>query len=165
MSIKKRLDLVVKELGLSGRAFEKECGLANGSYSSIRDGVGADKLNKILLRYPQVSADWLIGGTGEMMKTVKNSPATDNSGSVFAGNDLLSRNQITRDEMKTIVFQMAGILAGHQQEIAKLITELELNGKRSDRLLDIIENGFARDDDGTPRAEAVRFSASGASVD
>ena len=56
MSIKKRLDLVVKELGLSGRAFEKECGLANGSYSSIRDGVGADKLNKILIRYPQVSA-------------------------------------------------------------------------------------------------------------
>ncbi len=165
MSIKKRLDLVVKELGLSGRAFEKECGLANGSYSSIRDGVGADKLNKILLRYPQVSADWLISGSGEMMKSVKKSPATDNSGSVFAGNDALSRKQLTREEMKTIVFQMAGILAGHQQEIAKLITELELNGKRSDRLLDIIENGFARDDDSAPRPEPVKFTSSGLSVD
>ncbi len=165
MSIKKRLDLVVKELGLSGRAFEKECGLANGSYSSIRDGVGADKLNKILLRYPQVSADWLISGNGEMMKTAKIPPPVDNSGSVFAGNDLLSRNQLTREEMKTIVFQMAGILAGHQQEIAKLITELELNGKRSDRLLDIIENGFVRDDEGAPRQEPVKFATSGLSVD
>ncbi len=165
MSIKKRLDLVVKELGLSGRAFEKECGLANGSYSSIRDGVGADKLSKILVRYPQVSADWLISGNGEMMKTAKNSPAMENSGSVFAGDDLISRNQLTREEMKTIVFQMAGILSGHQQEIAKLITELELNGKRSDRLLDIIENGFVRDDEGTPRQEPVKFSASGVSVD
>ena len=165
MSIKKRLDLVVKELGLSGRAFEKECGLANGSYSSIRDGVGADKLNKILIRYPQVSADWLISGSGEMMKSVKNSTSTDNSGSVFAANDLLSHNQLTREEMKTIVFQMAGILAGHQQEISKLITELELNGKRSDRLLDIIENGFAHDEDNAPRPEPVKFSSQGLSVD
>ncbi len=67
--------------------------------------------------------------------------------------------------MKTIVFQMAGILAGHQQEIAKLISELELNGKRSDRLLDIIEHGFARDDDNAPRMESVSFHAPGVSVD
>ncbi len=165
MSIKKRLDLIVKELGLSGRAFEKECGLANGSYSSIRDGVGADKLNKILFRYPQISADWLISGCGEMMKTVKIPPKTDESGSIFAGNEMLSRNQITREEMKTIVFQMAGILAGHQQEISKLIAELELNGKRSDRLLDIIEHGFARDDDPAPRTDPVKFTTTGLSVD
>jgi hypothetical protein len=166
MSIKKRLDLIVKELGLSGRAFEKECGLANGSYSSIRDGVGADKLNKILFRYPQVSADWLISGKGNMMKTGGNHVQHDESGSIFAGNGTLSRNQLNRDEMKTIVFQMAGILAGHQQEIAKLIAELELNGKRSDRLMDIIERGFVREDDPAPKQDPVKFSmASGISVD
>jgi hypothetical protein len=162
MSIKKRLDLIVKELGLSGRAFEKECGLANGSYSSIRDGVGADKLNKILLRYPQISADWLISGKGEMMKTIRNTVRHNESGSIFAGEDMLSRNQINRNEMKTIVFQMAGILAGHQQEIAKLIAELELNGKRSDRLMDIIERGFVREDDPAPKQDPVKFSAGSA---
>ena len=147
MSIKKRLDLIVKELGLSGRAFEKECGLTNGSYSSIRNGVGADKLNKILNRYPQISADWLICGTGEMMKKSGIPPRPDDHGSIFAGNEMLSCNQLNREEMKTILFQMAGILSGHQQEISRLINELEINGKRSDRLLDIIEHGFARQDD------------------
>jgi hypothetical protein len=162
MSIKKRLDLIVRELGLSGRAFEKECGLANGSYSSIRDGVGADKLNKILHRYPQISADWLIGGTGEMMKTVdEKSGPNDRSGSVFAETESKFNSKLNRDEMKTIVFQMAGILAGHQQEISKLIAELELNGKRSDRLLEIIENGFVRDDEPAPavKTEPLPFPA------
>lgn len=33
--LKDRLDLIIKELGLSGRQFEKECGLPSGSYSSM----------------------------------------------------------------------------------------------------------------------------------
>jgi hypothetical protein len=158
MTIKKRLDLIIRELRLSGRAFEKECGLANGSYSSIRDGVGADKLNKILTRFPQISADWLISGTGEMMKPAKISSRTNEFGAIFAENIAFPRNPLNREEMKTIVFQMAGILAGHQQEISKLITELEVNGKRSDRLLDIIESGFVRDDDATgPQDSPVSY--------
>jgi hypothetical protein len=72
--IKERLDLIIKELGLSGRAFEKECGLANGSYSSIKDGVRADKLSKILIRYPLISAEWLLTGRGEMFKKAKTFP-------------------------------------------------------------------------------------------
>ncbi len=66
--------MVIKQLGLSGRAFEKECGLANGSFSSIGNGVGADKLNKILVRYPQISADWLLTGKGDMIREVKKQP-------------------------------------------------------------------------------------------
>lgn len=148
MSIKKRLDLIVKELRLSGRAFEKECGLANGSYSSIRDRVGADKLNKILFRYPQISADWLISGTGEMMKKNAAGGHFDNSGSIFAEKrGVIPRIPINRDDMKTILLQMAGILSDHQQEISRLITELEHNGRRSDRLLDIIEQGLVRSEE------------------
>lgn len=157
MSIKKRLDLIVRELGLSGRAFEKECGLANGSYASIRDGVGADKLNKILLRYPQISADWLISGNGEMMKTDKNNVNITASGSVFV-DEKAPQNPLNREEMKTILFQMAGILSGHQQEISRLITELEHNGKRSDRLLDIIENGFTRNDEPAQKQDTAQYT-------
>ncbi len=107
-------------------------------------------MNKILFRYPQISAEWLICGSGEMMKKNTISTESDHSGSIFAGDDLsqLSRkSKLNREEMKTILFQMAGILSGHQQEISRLINELELNGKRSDRLLDIIEHGFVREDE------------------
>lgn len=146
MSIKNRLDLIIKELGLSGRAFEKKCGLANGSYSSIRDGVGADKLGKIISAYPQISADWLISGKGEMMKKDKNVIDIDILGPIFAG-DFATRNPLNREEMKTVLFQMAGILSGHQQELSRLISELEQNGKRSDRLLDIIEQAIGQGDE------------------
>ena len=66
--LKDRLDLIIKELGLSGRQFEKECGLPHGSYSSISDGVGANKLKQILIKYPQISLDWIIMGDGDMFK-------------------------------------------------------------------------------------------------
>lgn len=66
--IKERLDLIVSHLGLSGRGFEKAVGLTNGSYSSLSDGMGADKLKKIFDAFPQFSADWLLTGRGEMFK-------------------------------------------------------------------------------------------------
>ena len=66
--LKDRLDLIIKELGLSGRQFEKECCLPSGSYSSISDGVGANKLKQIFIKYPQISLDWVIMGTGQMFK-------------------------------------------------------------------------------------------------
>lgn len=66
--LKDRLDLIIRELGLSGRQFEKECGLPTGSYSSISDGIGANKLKQILIKYPQISLEWVIMGNGDMFK-------------------------------------------------------------------------------------------------
>lgn len=83
--IKERLDLILKELSISGRKFEKACGLANGSYSSIGDGVGADKLNKILINFPQISADWLLTGKGEMLKkNAEESQITEDNSRLWA---------------------------------------------------------------------------------
>lgn len=75
--IKKRLDLIIKELGLSGRQFERECGLPAGSYSSISDGIGANKLKQILIKYPQISLEWLIMGDGAMLKNSSASTGTN----------------------------------------------------------------------------------------
>ena len=68
MNIKNRLDLYIKWLGLSGRRFVKICGFPEGSYSSIKDGVGADKLREILINFPNLNIEWLITGKGEMIK-------------------------------------------------------------------------------------------------
>ena len=67
MGVKDRLDLVIKYLDISGRAFSKQCGFSESYYSTINDGIGADKLNKILSNYPEISAHWLITGEGEML--------------------------------------------------------------------------------------------------
>lgn len=75
--IKNRLDLIIKELGLSGRQFERECGLPTGSYSSISDGIGANKLKQILIKFPQISLEWLVMGDGPMLKNSSASTGTN----------------------------------------------------------------------------------------
>jgi hypothetical protein len=133
--LKSRLDLILRELGLSGRAFEKECGLANGSYSSIGDGVGADKLIKILLRFPNISAEWLVCGNGKMMKT--DCPEKICQDFENYDNELPAR-PVSREDMKTILLEMSGIVSCQQEKISQLITELEQTGKKSGRMLELI---------------------------
>ncbi len=130
MVTKERLDAIIKALGLSGRAFEKACGLANGSYSSIGDGVGADKLNKILVRFPQISAEWLLTGRGGMFKAAPDEAEPCEEPAAVTVNN---------DEAKEILFKMAGLVSGQQQDLSRLITELQRNGERSDRVLSLIE--------------------------
>lgn len=66
MGLKDRLILITKELKLSGRAFEKECGLTTGAFAGFKERIGADILSKIIIRYPQFSARWILTGEGDM---------------------------------------------------------------------------------------------------
>lgn len=68
MGIKDRLDMVIKYLGVSGRSFAKECGFSESYYATINEGIGADKLNKILSKHPELSARWILTGVGEMLE-------------------------------------------------------------------------------------------------
>lgn len=50
--------------------FEKSIGMANASFGkSLKSGgtIGADKLENILNTYPELSAEWLLRGEGEML--------------------------------------------------------------------------------------------------
>ncbi len=161
------MDLTISELGLSGRAFEKSCGLSNGSYSSIGDGVGADKLSKILFTFPQISADWLISGKGEMFRrggdvattygsdtgvTASVAGVADMTGVVSRngdgngngrGNGKVARNiarKSVNDGVDADLFRLTNMLTSHQANTVRLIAEIERNGERFDRMLSIIEN-------------------------
>ena len=39
MGMKERLDLVIKHLGISGRAFSKQCGFSESYYATINEGI------------------------------------------------------------------------------------------------------------------------------
>ncbi len=167
MTLKQRLDLIVKELGLSGRAFEKQCELTNGSYSSIGNGVGADKLNKILAKFPQINAEWLISGRGEMFKSEPRlafrpesrlatrpepKPTTRPVGRPAAASVTkqvaapVSKSADARlenvgvDEKPNPLVYLTGIMANHQQQVSQLIAELERIGQRFDHVLNLIES-------------------------
>lgn len=62
-----RIRQVIDYKQLSERAFCKEIGVANGFLSKVSD-VGSSKLNKILYAYPEISPDWLLTGSGDMLR-------------------------------------------------------------------------------------------------
>jgi hypothetical protein len=56
--------------GIKNAQAERDCGLSNGlikSAISAGSALGSDKLEKILITYPDLSAEWLLRGSGNML--------------------------------------------------------------------------------------------------
>lgn len=68
MGVKDRIYQFCKEKGIAIRTFELNCGLSNGYVSSMRKGLGIEKLENVLNAYPELSREWLLYGEGEMYK-------------------------------------------------------------------------------------------------
>lgn len=74
-TVKERIISFLKEKKLSQSAFEKSTGLSNGYVNNISKGIGAEKLQRIIEVYPELSQVWLLTGEGEMLRT----PTADTS--------------------------------------------------------------------------------------
>lgn len=75
---KDRLLLFIEHLGIGQTKFEKLCGLSNGYVSNV-SSVSFDILLRITKRYPELSAEWVKDGVGEMLRIA---PHTEASGEV-----------------------------------------------------------------------------------
>jgi hypothetical protein len=69
-SVKERLKKFIGFKKISVQKFEKSIGVANSFVNSIVAGIGGDKLYRIIKVYPELNIDWLLDGTGEMLKSV-----------------------------------------------------------------------------------------------
>lgn len=66
-----RIKSLISHLGLSTRAFAINCGLRQNTLSNQLNGMRELSLSTImaiLTAYPDVSAEWLMRGAGEMIK-------------------------------------------------------------------------------------------------
>ena len=68
MSIKDRIREYCQVKGLSIRQFEIQSNMSNGYVSSMRKGLGAEKLENVLRAFPDLSREWLLYDEGEMIK-------------------------------------------------------------------------------------------------
>jgi len=68
MSVKERLKVFIKSENLSISAFENSISVSNGYVNSMRKAIGNDKLNKILEQYSKLNTEWLLTGSGSMLR-------------------------------------------------------------------------------------------------
>ncbi len=66
-SMKERLLEFVRYAGLPVYQFEKLCGLSNAYIKNMSKGIGADKLERILNKFPELNKQWLLYGEGNML--------------------------------------------------------------------------------------------------
>lgn len=83
--MKDRLLALAGHYGLSVRAFEQACGLMRGNIGNMSDNgtIGADKLSKIVDRFPSINSEWLLTGDGsmhkyELLEAIEKSPTDSN---------------------------------------------------------------------------------------
>lgn len=67
-NVKERTIEFVKAKGMTMKHFEEKCGLSSGYVTSMRKGYGIDKLNNVLIAFPELNRDWLLYGEGKMLR-------------------------------------------------------------------------------------------------
>lgn len=70
-SLKQRLVTFISYKRMPRGEFENSIGVSNGYVNSISKGIGADKLEKICSKYPELNRKWLLYGQGEMLNPIQ----------------------------------------------------------------------------------------------
>ena len=72
IAMKERLNAILKHFRINASQFADEIGVQRASVSHVlseRNKPGFDFIQKILATYPSISAEWLITGQGDMLKS------------------------------------------------------------------------------------------------
>lgn len=120
-----RIKELIAYTGLSDRAFALKCGLKQNTFSRQLNGlneVSTQTALSILSTFPEISAEWLLRGNGEMLLTSEQPTASNE-------NDRLSKL------IDTIAFQQDTI-----NNLQRRINELETTNKRLEVELTIFKN-------------------------
>lgn len=71
MTVKERICSFLASKGITPTAAEKLMGWGKGTITKS-SSLSSDKLEEFVLQFPEVSAEWLLCGKGEMLKTTTN---------------------------------------------------------------------------------------------
>lgn len=130
-TVKDRTIEFVKFKGITMKTFEQRCGLSTGYVTSMRKGFGSDKLNNVLIAFPELNRDWLLYGEGEMIKgSVSQTSHGDNSPNINGNGNHLEPTSSLLDKALDEISAMR----------QALMDALAVNQRNTDRLLTIIEN-------------------------
>lgn len=66
MTVKERIQEYLNYKGVSPTSAERELGWGNGAFTKAKS-ITVDRAKELLLYYPDLSAEWLLRGTGNMI--------------------------------------------------------------------------------------------------
>lgn len=127
MNIKERIRQLIDFKRLSVLAFEKSVGLSNG-YLRNTANVSAENCAKILSTYPDVSAEWLLTGEGEMQKSAQSVGDISNSnvaGVNVSGTEIHISNPGAYNALLETVKTYQKITEKYQSQMDELIALLK----------------------------------------
>ncbi|MBD8389622.1 helix-turn-helix transcriptional regulator [Dysgonomonas sp. BGC7] len=145
MNFKERLLAFLKYLGIGQTKFEEKTNLGRASISKIKDGMSAPNLAKISETYPELSIEWLITGSGNMLKNISDSAQVSEPQGSYGNNDIISllREQIT--DLKLAISKKDIEIGCLNQEIGHLKGLLAANS------IELVKGGTDTDDKGTTK--------------
>lgn len=74
-----RIKQFIDYKSITTNKFEVHSGIARGYLARLKGSVGSDKLNGIMIAYPELNIEWLIAGKGEMLKSNTAIPLSQSS--------------------------------------------------------------------------------------
>lgn len=74
MEIKERVMQFIEYKGITKNKFETECGLPKRYVSNIGNTIQSDVIKKIVLTYPEINVNWLVGLDEPMLRDNKETP-------------------------------------------------------------------------------------------
>ena len=134
-TIKDRTIEFVKHKGITMKTFEQRCGLSSGYVTSMRKGFGSDKLNNVLIAFPELNRDWLLYGEGEMIKGATSQSANgDHNTQVAGNNNQVNGNHASIDKALDEIAAQRQVVQKSQEQIDRLLSIIEnMNSKQYDR--------------------------------
>lgn len=79
MNATERIKEFIAYKGLNYNAFEAKCGLSKRYVGNLGKSMQSDAIEKIILSFPELNADWLITGRGEMLYNNSSSSNSEES--------------------------------------------------------------------------------------
>lgn len=133
-SIKERVREFCSYKNISVREFEKRCKVSNGYFNNLKNGgIAYNKMLIILESFPDLNADWLANGDGEMLK---------NDIEVVHGDKIIQ--SVGRDNNGTMIGRAGTKFAGFpdyeklRTENKKLHDQVRKQQEQIDQLINII---------------------------
>ncbi len=127
MSVKDNIYLFLSTKGISPTKAERELGWSVGALTKA-NSVTSDRLKEFILFYSDISPEWLLTGSGEMLKKPTNQEASGNVSTLEAEKSFLEKEffylKAIRDKNADLIKAMDKI-EEKEKEILRLKAEIE----------------------------------------